>query len=84
MNIDTIIPPMRSSSQYYKAGDLELPEEYDNFLKKFTDGSVLVAFGTTFQPLETTLQGIIETAREKKNTGFVVSLKDTWKPYKMV
>ena len=52
-NLDSVIPPFRSSSKYYqKGGAKELPEEYAKFLQDMPNGSILVAFGTTFQPTE--------------------------------
>ena len=83
-NLDTVIPPMRSSSQYYTKTDNVLPSEYDEFLAKQKGGAILVAFGTTWQPTESMVKGIIAAAKERSDIGFVFSLKETWETHKIV
>jgi len=61
-----------------------VPEEYDQFLVKYKEGSLLVAFGTTWQPTEEMVSTLVAAARKMHNVGFIISLKDSWAVSKMV
>ena len=60
--MEGIIPGLRSSSRFSSAKELHLPAEYDEFLKKFSQGSLLVAFGTTWQPSEKFVKTLVDAA----------------------
>jgi UDP:flavonoid glycosyltransferase YjiC (YdhE family) len=61
-----------------------LPSEYKEFLQRFPKGSVLVAFGTTFQPTMVYSKILIETFKKMPDRGFVVGLKHDWHMYKVL
>ena len=82
-NIDAVIPPLRSSSIYYSKSS-ELPEEYSIFLDKYKEGNILMAFGTTFPPRMDQVVGLLEGAKVKPDTGFIISLKENYETYKVV
>lgn len=68
---------MRTSSQYYKKAN-PLPEEYSAILDKYPQGTILVAFGTTWQPTFSQIEGLLAATKKLPNTGFIFSLKDAW------
>ena len=50
-------------------------------MEKFKDGSVVIAFGTTWQPRVAAINKIIKAARQLPNIGFIIRLKSEWKSY---
>ena len=44
----------------------------------------MVAFGTAWQPSYAGIQNLVLAAKEMKNIGFVISLKEKWKHYEFV
>ena len=63
---------------------LELPSEYKDFLNKYEDGSIIVAFGNTWSPGKKRYVQLIETFKQLPNVGFVVSLKEQWQSYQAI
>ncbi len=61
-----------------------MPKEYSDFLDKFGNNNILVAFGTAWQPSYVGIQNLVLAAKEMKNIGFVISLKEQWKHYEFV
>ena len=57
-----------------------LPEEFEDFLTKFPK-SILLAFGTTFQPTPIQSSVLFGTIKEMRDVGFVVGLRDDWELY---
>lgn len=83
-NVEAIIPPFRSASKYHQKSAKTLPEEYDKFLSEMSDGTMLVAFGTTFSPDAKMVRSILEAAQAKSNFGFIISIKESFTTYKIV
>jgi hypothetical protein len=50
MNVETVIPPTRGVSRFSEKKELIVPDDYDEFLKRYPE-TILVAFGTTWIPL---------------------------------
>ena len=66
-------------------GDLHLPEEYQIFLDKF-DSVILIAFGTTFMPIEEDMLKLFDAVKlaDDSKIGFVISLKEHLSSYTII
>lgn len=60
-----------------------MPEEYDRFLAEYPE-SLLVAFGTTWQPPVEGIKSLIEAAKSMPHFGFIISLQEIWSAYPVV
>ena len=63
---------------------LKLPEEYDVFLNKYPNGTVLIAFGNTWQPREKRFVELISMIRQLPDIGFIISLKQEWASHQAI
>jgi hypothetical protein len=81
--MDAVIPPLRGSSVYYKSLN-PLPEEYSKFMDQFKEGNILLAFGTTFAPGIEQIQGLLDGAKMKPNTGFIFSIAKNYETHNLV
>ena len=75
----SVVPLVKKSSMYQGKTDyLKLPEDYDQFLNSFPKGTVLIAFGNTWQPREKRFVELISMIRQLPDVGFIISLKLEW------
>ena len=83
-NVETVHPAQRKASRFSDQADLSLPAEYDEFLSKYPEGSILVAFGTSSVPSEETTKVLIQAAEQMPQYGFIYSLKEGCSPQRLV
>lgn len=82
--MDSVVPATRIASQFYKSSESQLSSEYTTFLDKYPDGTILVAFGTTWMPTDGGITSIIEAAKQLPQIGLIVSLKEACTAYRLV
>jgi hypothetical protein len=82
MNVESIVPATRSASRMRLTKELHVPKDYDAFLEKYPK-TILVAFGTTWQPSKKFIIGLVEAAKELKEFGFILSLQEKWEVHQI-
>lgn len=61
-----------------------LPKDCEDFLASFSRGSVLLAFGMTFEPSEQLASKVVEVGKAMPDIGLVVGLKQSSKAFEVV
>lgn len=80
-----IVPSTRHQSLFYqKDKSFEIADEYSNFLDKYIDGNILVAFGRTWSPRKQQYTELISAFSQMPNIGFIISLSPEWQSYQAI
>lgn len=85
-NVNSVYPLTPLTSKFNtKTAELTIPDEYQAFLDRFETVS-LIAFGTTWSPLESDILTIVEALKlsNPETTGFILGLKERNPAYQQI